>query len=131
MVALNAYVAGSAYIFEKGFGLSEQWYSFYFALNALGSIAAPFLYLRLSRSFSRISTITFCFVVMIASGALVCFFGNIGPLVFALALLPASVMGELRAHARYISHVRPAERGHWFRSCADQLLRYYIWHGQE
>ncbi|NLA32228.1 MAG: MFS transporter, partial [Methanomicrobiales archaeon] len=34
------------------------------------------------------------FAVMIAGGVLVCLFGNLGPLVFALALFPASLMGS-------------------------------------
>ena len=31
---------------------------------------------------------------MIGGGLLVCFFGNMGPLIFALALFPASLMGS-------------------------------------
>ncbi len=44
-----AFVSASSYIYQEGgFGLSEQSYSFYFALNAAGLIAGPFLYLWLS-----------------------------------------------------------------------------------
>lgn len=89
-----AFIADSSYIYEKGFGLSEQWYSFYFALNAVGLISGPFLYLWLSRFFSRKSIIASGFAIMIAGGALVCIFGGMGPLVFALALFPASLMGS-------------------------------------
>jgi DHA1 family bicyclomycin/chloramphenicol resistance-like MFS transporter len=89
-----AFIADSSYIYETGFGLSEQWYSFYFALNAVALIAGPFLYLRLSRSFRRRSIIASCFAVMIAGGALINLFGNLGPLLFALALFPASLMGS-------------------------------------
>ena len=92
--ATLAFIADSSYIYENGFGLSDQWYSFYFALNAIGMISGPFLYLWLSRSFNRRSIITSCFVIMIAGGALVCLFGSFGPLIFALALFPASLMGS-------------------------------------
>ncbi len=94
-----AFVSASSYIYQEGFGLSEQWYSFYFALNAVGLIAGPFLYLWLSRHASRRSIVGAGFAVMIGAGALVCLFGNMGPLFFALALFPASLMG---------SSVRPA-----------------------
>ncbi|MDN7013519.1 multidrug effflux MFS transporter [Methanoculleus sp. FWC-SCC3] len=89
-----AFVSASSYIYQEGFGLSEQWYSFYFALNAVGLIAGPFLYLWLSRHASRRSIVASGFVVMIGSGVLVCLFGSLGPLAFALTLFPASLMGS-------------------------------------
>ncbi|WP_292520474.1 multidrug effflux MFS transporter [Methanoculleus sp.] len=89
-----AFVSASPYIYQEGFGLSEQWYSLYFALNAAALIAGPFLYLWLSRHFSRRMIVGSGFAVMIASGALVCLFGSLGPLLFALALFPASLMGS-------------------------------------
>ena len=89
-----AFVADSSYIYENGFGLSEQWYSFYFAFNALGLITGPFLYLWLSRHISRRSIIGYSFSVMIACGILVCLFGGMSPLIFAIALFPASLMGS-------------------------------------
>lgn len=93
-VALNAFIAGSSYLYEQGFGLSAQLYSFYFVFNALGLIAGPFLYIWLSRYVSRKSIITTCFAVIIIGGMIVCLFGSLGPLVFALALLPVSLMGS-------------------------------------
>ncbi|SCL76384.1 Sulfonamide resistance protein [Methanoculleus chikugoensis] len=89
-----AFVSASSYIYQEGFGLSEQSYSFYFALNAAGLIAGPFLYLRLSRHASRRTIVASGFAVILAGGALVCLFGNLGPLFFALALFPASMMGS-------------------------------------
>ncbi|ABN57627.1 MULTISPECIES: Bcr/CflA family efflux MFS transporter [Methanoculleus] len=89
-----AFVSASSYIYQDAFGLSEQWYSFYFALNAVGLIAGPFLYLWLSRHASRRSIVASGFVVMIGAGLLVCLFGGLGPLAFALALFPASLMGS-------------------------------------
>ena len=57
-------------------------------------ISGPILYLRLSRSFSRKSIVTSCFATLIVGGVLVSLFGSFGPLVFALALFPASMMGS-------------------------------------
>lgn len=89
-----AFVSASPYIYQDWFGLSEQWYSFYFALNAIGLIVGPFLYLWLSRHTSRWMIVASGFAVMLVGGALVCLFGNLGPLFFALGLFPASLMGS-------------------------------------
>ncbi|MDD4484243.1 MAG: multidrug effflux MFS transporter [Methanoregula sp.] len=93
-VASLAFIADSSYIYEDGFGLSEQWFSYYFAINAVAMLCGPLLYLRLSRSFSRKTVVVACFLTMIAGGALICSVGNFGPLVFALALFPATLMGS-------------------------------------
>jgi DHA1 family bicyclomycin/chloramphenicol resistance-like MFS transporter len=92
--ATLAFISSSSYIYQRGFGLSAQWYSFYFAINAVGLIMGPMLYLWLSKSFSRKLIVMLCFVSMIAGGALVCLVGNFGPLVFTFALLPASMMAS-------------------------------------
>lgn len=89
-----AFVSASSYIYQEDFGLSEQGYSLYFALNAIALIAGPFLYLWLSRHVDRRPIVASGFAVIIAGGVLVCLFGNLGPLFFALALFPASLMGS-------------------------------------
>ncbi|MCM2466183.1 Bcr/CflA family efflux MFS transporter [Methanoculleus oceani] len=89
-----AFVSASSYIYQGGFGLSEQWYSFYFALNAVALISGPFFYLWLSRHVGRRSIIGAGFAVMVAAGLLVCLFGSLGPLFFAFALFPASLMAS-------------------------------------
>ncbi len=94
-----SFVAASSYIYQDGFGLSGQGFSYFFALNAFGLIAGPLLYIRLSRSFNRTGIITACFAGMALSGGLVCWLGDLGPWAFALSLLPASILG---------SGVRPA-----------------------
>jgi MFS transporter, DHA1 family, multidrug resistance protein len=94
-----SFVAASSYIYQDGFGLSEQGFSYFFALNAFGLIAGPLVYLRLSRSIKRNGIITACFAGMALSGGLVCWLGDLGPWAFALSLLPASILG---------SGVRPA-----------------------
>lgn len=98
-LASLAFIADSSYIYQDLFGLSPMAYSLYFGLNALGMIAGPFLYLFLSRYYARRSIVVFSFGVMALAGLMVALFGNLGPLFFALALLPATLMG---------SAVRPA-----------------------
>ena len=89
-----AFIASSTYIYQDGFQLSEQMYSFYFALNALGLIAGPMIYLLLSRRFHSENIILACFGMIAASGLLVCLLGNLQPWVFALCILPASAAGS-------------------------------------
>ena len=92
-VATMAFIASSSYIYVDGFGLSEQVYSYFFALNAIGLILGPWLYLQLSRRFSRLLIVQVCFGVLAASGVLIFLWGRSGPWVFALSLLPASIAG--------------------------------------
>jgi DHA1 family bicyclomycin/chloramphenicol resistance-like MFS transporter len=89
-----AFITDSSYIFVNQFGLSEQWYSFYFAVIAVGMISGPFLYLRLSRYIRRNTIIVSCFAIMAVSGVMISLFGDLGPVAFTLALFPASMIGS-------------------------------------
>ncbi|MHB8118916.1 MAG: multidrug effflux MFS transporter [Methanothrix sp.] len=93
-VSSMAFIAASSYIYINGFSLSEQTYSYYFAFNALGMITGPVLYLRLSRIISRRSIIIACFAVISVSGLLIALLGGLEPIVFALVLLPATIMAS-------------------------------------
>jgi len=90
-----SFVASSSYIYQNGFGLDERSYSYHFALNAMGLVAAPIAYIFLSRRFDMWPVIGLCFLAIALSGALVCAVGNIAPLAFAIALLPATFAGSL------------------------------------
>lgn len=93
-VSSMAFIASSSYIYINGFGLSEQVYSYYFAFNAIGMIAGPTLYLRMARRFTRRSIIMACFATISASGLLIALLGGLEPIIFALVLLPATVMAS-------------------------------------
>jgi len=89
-----AFIASSTYIYQDGFHLSGQMYSYYFSLNALGMIAGPMIYLQLSQRFHAENIIQACLVMIAVSGLSVCFLGNLQPWVFALCILPASTAGS-------------------------------------
>ncbi|MBC7251013.1 MAG: multidrug effflux MFS transporter [Anaerolineae bacterium] len=89
-----AYVASSPYIYQNGFHLSEQVFSYYFSLNALGGIIGPMVYLWLSRRFHAEKIIQACFAVTATSGLLVCVLGNLQPWLFALCILPVALAGS-------------------------------------
>ena len=89
-----AFISSSSYIFQETFGLSSQVYSYFFAFNAVGMLFGPMIYIKLSSKLKRFTIIKICFGVMILSGVLICVIGNIGPWIFALALLPATIAGS-------------------------------------
>ena len=89
-----AFIASSTYIYQDGFHLSGQMYSFYFALNALGMISGPMIYLRISRRLHAETIIRACFLIIAASGVLVALLGSTQPWIFALCMLPASIAGS-------------------------------------
>lgn len=89
-----AFVASSTYIYQDGFNLSGEAYSLYFAFNAIGLIAGPMIYLRLSRRFHSETIIRTAFAITLASGALIILLGNLQPWIFALCLFPSSIAGS-------------------------------------
>ncbi len=90
-----AFISASTYIYQDGFHLSSQAYSFYFAVNAVCLIAGPMVYIRLSRRFHSETIIRVCFLVSAASGVLTILFGNLAPYIFALCVLPSSIAGSI------------------------------------
>jgi MFS transporter, DHA1 family, multidrug resistance protein len=93
-VSTLAFIASSTFIYQNGFHLSGRVYSYYFSLNALGMIAGPMIYLRLSRRWHSETIIRVCFLTIAASGVLVCLLGNRAPWIFALCILPSAVAGS-------------------------------------
>jgi len=90
-VATMAFIASSSYIYINGFAVSAQAYSYYFAINAIGMIAGPMLYMRISRRYTRKSIIITCFSVLSASGLLIACFGGFQPWILIILLLPATI----------------------------------------
>ena len=93
-IASMAFIASSSYIYVDGFGLSEQVYSFFFAVNAAGLMLGPMVYLQLSKRFRRGTIINVCFGLIAASGLLVFLLGSLQPWIFAATLWPASIAGS-------------------------------------
>lgn len=89
-VASMAYISSSTYIYQDGFGLSGQVYSYYFALNALAMMSGPVIYLQLSKHVRRSRIISVCFAIQTVMGVLLAAFGSLAPWLFALLFLPIS-----------------------------------------
>lgn len=96
-IPFMSYITASSYIYVKGFGLSEQVYSYFFSFNSLFLVLGPLLYIRLSRRFNSNSIITICFCIISMSGLLLSTIGTLKPWLFALSLLPATLsVGVMR-----------------------------------
>ncbi|MBN2038686.1 MAG: Bcr/CflA family efflux MFS transporter [Spirochaetes bacterium] len=91
-IPMMAFLASSSYIYINKFGLSEQTYSLYFAFNAIISAAGPFIYLLLIKKFKRKTIVTVFFSLVILSGLLIYYFGHMSPVIFAITLIPPSVL---------------------------------------
>ncbi len=94
-ISSMAFVSGSTFIYQDGFHLSSQTYSYYFAVNAICLIAGPMIYMRISRRFHSEMIIRISFVISMASGILIVLFGNLAPYIFALCILPSSIAGSI------------------------------------
>jgi DHA1 family bicyclomycin/chloramphenicol resistance-like MFS transporter len=88
MLAGMGFIGTSSMIFINGFGVSEQAYSYYFALNALFFPIGPLLYIFLTRFYSPRMIIHGSNLVMIFAGLGTILFGSIGPLIFILTVIP-------------------------------------------
>lgn len=91
-IPFMAFIAISSYIYIDGFKLSEQSYSFFFAANAMFSIMGPLIYIKISKKLTEHKIITIGFTVSIISGLLICLFGHSNPILFALSLIPGTLM---------------------------------------
>ena len=89
---LLAFIGVSAFIYIKGFGMTEQMYGYFFGLNALGSLVGPLLYIRISRLISPGNIIAGCMGILALTGIFLEFFGSDSPVLFAAGMLTATVM---------------------------------------
>ncbi len=88
---LMAFIGASSFIYIEGFGMTENLYSFYFAFNALGALAGPLLYIRLSQRVRPGIIITGGFGVLIICGIIIDAAGSLSPALFALTMLFATI----------------------------------------
>lgn len=90
-LASMSFISSSSFIYQVGFKVSSQVYSYYYALNALGMITGPMIYIWLSKRFNYRAIINVNFSVIVVGGIMVCLFGSIRPWIFALILLPCTI----------------------------------------
>lgn len=100
---LFCYLAASSFIYIKEFHLSELTYSYYFMLNALCAVVAPFCFLQFARRLNRTAIITLCYGVIAVSGVLIITLGHLRPWLLALSIMPATLMmGVMRPPSTHL-----------------------------
>ena len=92
---IMGFIGTSSNIYINGFGVSEQIFSYYFALNAIFFTVGPVIYFFLANKFSQKNIIAYCFAVMFLGGFATIFFGGISPLVFTATIIPFSLAGSI------------------------------------
>jgi len=78
MAAMFAYVAGSSFVFQEQYGLSEQQFGFVFGAGAIGLIGATQLNVRLLRRWTPSQILTTALAVGAAMGLLLLLFAATG-----------------------------------------------------
>ena len=90
-VPFMAYVATASYVYIDGFGLSQQAYTYFFALTAALTVLGPITYLRLSHLVS-VRALIGGFIVASAGAAVVMLaWGDRSPWVFCICMLVFAV----------------------------------------
>jgi DHA1 family bicyclomycin/chloramphenicol resistance-like MFS transporter len=92
---MMAFIAASSFVYIQGFGMTESLYSYYFAFNALGALAGPLFYIRLSRQIAPDHIITGGFGLLVICGIVLDLSGSASPIMFALPMLTATVAMSL------------------------------------
>lgn len=93
-MCLMAFLGISSYVYIETFGMSEQAFSFIFAINAAAASLGPVLYLRLSRIIPVRNIILGCFGALAVTGVAMLFVGHLSPGLFA-ALAAVSTLAVI------------------------------------
>lgn len=97
MAPYMAYVAMSSFVYIRYFQLSEQMYSYFFAVNSLFAIAGPILYLKMVGRVTPKKFTHGCFVTALISGGCLIIAGPYSPWLFFIAFLPFTLIeGAIR-----------------------------------
>ncbi|MBC3887546.1 Bcr/CflA family efflux MFS transporter [Acetobacterium paludosum] len=89
------YIAVSSYVYVDYFGLSAQFYSYFFAANALLSIAGPFIYVKFLSNMNKKLFASMILALATLSGVLVMTLGTLTPILFWISFLFMSLSGAV------------------------------------
>lgn len=85
------YLTIASYIYIDMFGLSKQGFSYYFAINALFSVAGPIIYVKVLNKISSKNFAMLSFIVVLVFSVLLFFAGSKSALIFFLLFIPIAV----------------------------------------
>ncbi|MGL4991521.1 MAG: multidrug effflux MFS transporter [Sarcina sp.] len=95
LLPLLAYVTMSSYIYISGFGLTQQVYSYFFAVGGIFLVLGPMIYVKLVRVFKWNSVVKVCFLILVICGVLLIVVGEKSPYLFLLCMIPALACGNM------------------------------------
>jgi len=95
MLPFMGYIAVSSYVYVDYFGLSAQVYSYFFAANALLSIAGPFIYVKFLSNMDKKLFASMILTISTLSGVLVMTLGTLTPMLFWISFLLMSLSGAV------------------------------------
>lgn len=81
------FIGGSTDIFINGFGVSEQTFGFYFAVNAMGLMVGSFACTRLAGSFSPMQILYFSLFAILGAGVMMLLLGGSSPLTVTIPMV--------------------------------------------
>ena len=87
-IPIWAFIAVSSYVFISGFGVSNTTYGVYYAVSALFSVVAPFIYLFLDRYMKNRMIVRVTLVLMLISGIMLVSIGEMHPVALLLCIAP-------------------------------------------
>ena len=97
-----AFIAVSSYILLDDFQMSYLGYSFVYAGACLANMIAPFVYMRLSRTWYTAQIMRLVIVLMLVAFALLALVGRINPALFLLAFIPYALAEGIARPAAYL-----------------------------
>ena len=81
------FIGGSTDIFINGFGMSEQMFGVYFAINALGLMVGSFACTRLAGAVSSMQILYFSLFAILGAGVLMLALGGTSPLTVTIPMI--------------------------------------------
>ncbi|MBQ3106694.1 MAG: MFS transporter, partial [Eggerthellaceae bacterium] len=97
-----AFIAVSPYILLDDFGLSYLGYSFIYAGACLTNMVAPFLYMRLSRTWYTAQIMKLVIAFVLASAVLLAAVGSLHPALLLAAFVPYALAEDMARPAAFL-----------------------------
>jgi len=94
-LAFMGYIALSSYIYVEHFGLSEQMYSYFFAITAFTSLFGPMIYVKCFMKTNKVLLVAACFGFSIAGGILMVTVGGTTPYLFIVSISIFYIAGAI------------------------------------
>ena len=122
-IPVFGFVGGASNIIIAGFAETPQIFGFYFGMNASFSILGPILFIILTKRYKNYSVVSLSFIIMLISGILIIYVGQINALIFTFMVIPGTIAnGILRPAGMNIM----LEQGKEYPGAAASLASFFV-----